>query len=364
MTSFVKHREIVDTVWRTEPDGITRFDKLRLDKNERIGPFPPELLKEFVDGIDEQKIQAYPEVFPLYEKLASFHKLETKNILLTAGSDAAIRHCFEVFVNPGDRLIYLDPTFAMVTVYGGLFGANMSGVQYDANLEIDVDKVVSLIDQETSLIVMANPNSPTGTYLPNDSVKRIAEVAARYRIPLLIDEAYYGFCPYTAMDLITDHANIIVARTFSKVAGMAGLRVGYAIGHRDVISLLTKFRPMYEVNSLAILFALKILDNWHVAEEYGRETIKGRNYFSDFLKSLGFPVVDTETNFLHVDFGQKKDKVIQAMNDRGMLVRGMLSIPGYENYTRFSVGPREVMEPVMRAIYDVLEEKRIPFNSK
>jgi histidinol-phosphate aminotransferase len=357
MTAFVKYRKGIDAVWRIRPDELTRFQKLRLDKNERIVPFAPDFWENFLSGIDEEMIQAYPEVFPLYEKLACFHKLEIENILLTAGSDAAIRHCFEVFVNPGDKVIYLEPTFAMVPIYGSLFGAAITGVRYSSDLKINTDDIISLIDEATSLIIIANPNSPTGTYIPNDAIGRIADVAAQFHVPLLIDEAYYGFCPHTVMDIAADHHNIIVTRTFSKVAGMAGLRVGYAMGHPDVISILTKFRPMYEVNSLGILFAMKILDNWHVVEKYGKETVEGRRFFSDFLKGCGFPVVDTETNFLHVNFNQWKDGILIAMNDKGILVRGMLNVQGYENYTRFSVGPREAMERVVKIIYDVFKGK-------
>ncbi len=358
MSSFIRYRKEIEDVWRVKPDEATRLEKLRLDKNERISPFPQVIWKEFINGISEEMVQAYPEVFPLYKRLAGFHNLEIDNILLTAGSDAAIRHCFEVFVNPGDRVIYLDPTFAMVTVYGGLFGARMAGVSYDSTLKTDAEKIMGLIDKDTALIIMANPNSPTGTYLGNDAVCRIADAAAQHRVPLLIDEAYYGFCPYTALEIMADHPNIIVARTFSKVAGMAGLRVGYALGHRDVISLLTRFRPMYEVNSLGLLMACKVIDNWHLAEEYARETVRGRERLEDFFIDIGFSVIRTMTNFIHVDFGTLKTPILEALASDGVLVRGMLNIDGLENYTRLSVGPWDAMSKVVGTIQRIMDDQR------
>lgn len=353
----VKYRKEIEKVWRTRPDEETRLNKLRLDKNEHISAFLPDFWKDAISGIDEEMVHAYPEVFPLYKKLASFHGLAVENFLLTAGSDAAIRHCYEAFVSPGNKVIYLEPTFAMVTVYGGLFGAEMMGVKYDSRLQIDVEQIIGAIDDNTAVIIIANPNSPTGSYMINDTIARITESALRHRIPVLVDEAYYGFCRHSALEIMGDHQNLIVTRTFSKVSGMAGLRVGYAVGHPEVISLLTKFRPMYEVNSIGIMFACKMLDNWHIAEEYGRKTNDGRKRFVEFLSGCGFPVIDTETNFIHVDFGVLKEPLLKALAAEGVLVRGMLNIEGLENYTRFTVGPWEVMSRVAEIIHANLCQK-------
>ena len=351
MQTPVKYRKEIEKVWRTRPDKETRLNKLRLDKNERISAFSPDFWKDAIGSIDEDMIHAYPEVFPLYKKLASFHGLAVENLLLTAGSDAAIRHCYETFVTPGNKVIYLDPTFAMVTVYGSLFGAEMVGVKYDSRLQIDVEQLMVAIDDNTALIIIANPNSPTGTIMANDAIAEIVRKAARHRVPVLIDEAYYGFCCHSTLEIMERHQNLIVTRTLSKLSGIAGLRVGYAVGNPEVISLMTKFRPMYEVNSVGILFACKMLDNWHIAEEYGRKTIDGRKRFVTFLSGCGFPVIDTETNFIHVDFGELKESMLNALADEGILVRGMLNIKGLENYTRVTVGPWEIMSQVAEIIY-------------
>jgi len=357
MQSPVKYRKDIEQVWRTKPENETRLYKLRLDKNERISPFPPVFWKNALNGITEEMVQAYPEVFPLYKKLAEFHDLKIENLLLTAGSDAAIRHCFEAFVSPGEKVIYLDPTFAMVAVYGALFRAEMVGLRYDSRLHLDIKHLISSIDDNTALIIIANPNSPTGTYIPIDEISEIAKTAERYRVPVMIDEAYYGFCSYTTMDIMENHSNLIVTRTFSKVSGMAGLRVGYAIGQPEIVTLLTRFRPMYEVNSVGIMFAYHMLDNWEVVEKYGQDTIAGRKWLMRFLGGKGFPVIDTETNFLHVDFGAFKEPILNALAAEGVLVRGMLNIEGLQNYTRLTVGPREAMSRVAEIISAKVPEK-------
>jgi len=354
MTIPVKFRGHIAKIWRPAPEEQSRLGKIRLDKNERVSPFPTVFWQSALDEVTQEIVQACPEVWPLYKKLADIHNLSIEYFLLTAGSDAAIRHCFEAFVAPGDKVLYPEPTFAMVPVYGALYGADMDAVGYDSNLNLNVGYLVDEIDEKTSLIILANPNSPTGTYVSNARIEEILERALNYRVPVLIDEAYYGFCPHTAAGLMKDYANLIITRSFSKISGMAGLRVGYAMGHPEVISLLTKFRPMYEVNAVGVVFARKILDNWEVAETYGRQTIAGRERFSAFLKGCGFSVINTETNFLHVNFGLLKDAMLNALNAKDILVRGMLNIRGYENYTRFSVGPWEYMNPVVDVIKGVL----------
>lgn len=351
MTVPVKFREHIAKIWRPAPEEQSRLGKIRLDKNERVSPFPTAFWQSALDAVTQEIVQACPEVWPLYKKLADIHNLSIEYFLLTAGSDAAIRHCFEAFVAPGDKVLYPEPTFAMYPVYGALYGAVMAAVGYDSNLNLNIGYLVDEIDEKTSLIILANPNSPTGTYVSNARVEQILEKALNYRVPVLIDEAYYGFCPHTAAGLMGNYPNMIITRSFSKITGMAGLRVGYAMGHPEVISVLTKFRPMYEVNAVGVVFACKILDNWHIAEEYGRRTIEGRNCFAEFLTNQGFPVIKTETNFLHVDFGISKKFILDALATEGILVRGMLNIRGFENYTRFSVGPWAVMSRVAEIIH-------------
>jgi len=352
----VKFRDHVINIDRIKPSDRTRLDKTRLDKNERISAFPSDFWQDVLGGITQEIVQSCPETWFLYKKLSSALSIDMDRILLTSGSEMAIRSCIEAFVPPGGKVVYPEPTFAMVPVYLDLYRALKCPVGYDSKLNLKAGYLMDSIDHETSLVILANPNSPTGTSVSNRVVEEILQRASRFRVPVLVDEAYYGFCRHTAFDLMDRHPNLVVTRSFSKVAGMAGLRVGYAMGNADVVSLLEKFRPMYEVNSIGIHFALKILDNWHIAEEYGRKTIVGRDCFAAFLAEQGFHVINTETNFVHVDFGELKESVLAGIEAEGILVRGMLNIHGFENYTRFSVGPWEVMSRVAESIRSLIEK--------
>lgn len=346
----MKHKKWVDEVNRVRGGLETRLDKIRLDKNERLAPFDNKFWNNVILKIKQEHILAYPEIEPLYLKLANFLGVTAENLLITAGSDFAIKAAFELFVNPGDEVIILDPTFAMVDVYCGLYKVKKIKIGYDSNLNLNIDKLIGSINEKVSLVIIANPNSPTGTYIDNDVLKALLEKAKRFLIPVLIDEAYYGFCPHTAIDLLKSYNNLIIIRTFSKTAGLAGLRIGYIIADQTLAKLLYRFRPMYEVNSVAVLFASEMLDNWELVDEYIRATDAGKKYLLEELNNLSFKTIDTCANFIHADFGIKKDNILSGFRRDGILIRGGLGVKGFEDYTRISVGNVEEMKKVIESM--------------
>ena len=135
------------------------------------------------------------------------------------------------------------------------------------------------INKKTSLIIIANPNSPTGTLIDEKELKNILHMAQLNKVPVLIDEAYFGFSDFTALPFLNEFDNLVISRTFSKVFGLAGLRVGFLVANRQLAELLGKFKPMYEVNQLAIQIAIQALENYHLVQNYITE-VKCENFFS------------------------------------------------------------------------------------
>jgi histidinol-phosphate aminotransferase len=353
----VRYKPWVDSVERIRGDLSSRHDTLRLDKNERISPFPLEFWKKVISKIRQEHVLAYPEVESLYVKLAKSLGLQRENLMITAGSDFAIKVAFELFVNPDDQVIMIDPTFAMVEVYCDLYKAEKIKIGYDFDLNLMFDDMIGSICEDVSLIMIANPNSPTGTYINNDELVTILKRAARFSIPVFVDEAYHGFCPHTALDLLDQYENLIISRTFSKAAGLAGLRIGFIVANKELTSLLYKFRPMYEVNSIAVMFMEEILDNKEVVEEYIEETRLGKEYLLGELQKRSFRTIDTYTNFIHADFGRSKNAILECFKKGKILVRGVLKVKGYDNFTRISVGARPEMERVIHCIDEAMIRK-------
>lgn len=347
---MIRHKSWVADVDRMRGEKVSRHGKLRLDKNERVTPFPEDFLAALRASITSDVISAYPETEQLYTTLADHLGVGVDNLMLTAGSDAAIRHCFDLFVRPGDEVIVMEPTFAMVDVYCALFAARRRAVGYDADLRLDTEKLLMSIGAATALVVVANPNSPTGTLIDTCELEAVLARAMQFDVPVLVDEAYYGFCRHTALPLVARYPNLIVSRTFSKAAGLAGLRVGYLVATNELAQLLYRFRPMYEVNAVGVLAALQVLRQPRLSEDYLAATEAGRRLLLDFLAPRHVPYRDTHTNFVHIDFGAKKALAAAAFQEADVLIRGGLNVPGYEGYLRITIGP----EPAMTVVTDVI----------
>lgn len=346
----VKHKLWVDSVSRLRGETKTRYDLLRLDKNERVTAFPKDFFEQLISDVTSEHLTAYPETEALYERLAQHHKVDVGNLMLTAGSDMGIRHCFDLFVNPGGEVIVLEPTFAMVDIYCQLYGAQRMAIGYDRQLRLNLERLLAIIGPKTELVVIANPNSPTGTLITEADLSEILIRAALYQVPVLVDEAYYGFCKQTAVPLLETHDNLIVSRTFSKAYGLAGLRIGYLLAHAEITQMLYRFRPMYEVNAIGILAAMRLLEQPYVGEGYLRETEAGRNCLLEFARDRGIDFKDTQTNFVYIDCGNKKQAAMDEFLKSGILVRGGLPIEGFETFLRVSLGPVPAMQTLVAAM--------------
>ncbi|MEA5421442.1 histidinol-phosphate transaminase [Spirulina sp. CCNP1310] len=348
------YKSWVDQVHRVRGNFTSRLDKIRLDKNERITSFQKDFFNKVIETLRPEHLTAYPEIEPLYSRIAESLGVKREQVVVTAGSDAAIKNCFELCVEPRSKVITISPTFAMVDIYAQLFNALQIKIRYNKQLSLDYAKLLKSLNSEISLIVLANPNSPTGTLIPQEILYNILEKAQSSATTVLIDEAYYGFCKQTVLPLISHFENLVVARTFSKSAGLAGCRIGYLVAQERLAQRLYKFRPMYEVNAIAVMIASAILENPEIVNQYLEETEKGKSYVIEVLNQLKINYLDTHTNFLHFDCGVNYKRLMQAFNQNGILVKGGLGISGYENYLRLTTGPIEVMQPAAKIIQSVL----------
>ncbi len=345
--TLIKHKKWVSQNLRLRGEFLSRYKKLRLDKNERISSFEDEFIKKFFKKINSFYLNSYPETKNLYNKLANYHNIKIEQLVITAGSDAAIKNCFDLFVSPKDKVITLNPTFGMIEVYCKLFCARQVKINYNKDLKINIDHFLNKIDDDVSLIIIANPNSPTGTLISSSNMEKIVKKANNYKIPVLVDEAYYGFSKQTALTLLSKFPNIIISRTFSKSYGIAGLRVGYLIAELSLAKLLYSFKPMYEVNSLGILAAEILLDNPNIRKKYISENKKGKELIIKFLKFNSIDFIDSHANFIFIKPNIKKINFLKKLNKHKILIGKDISIKGYEKYIRITTGPINKMKIII-----------------
>lgn len=324
-----------------------------LDKNENLDTELLNVTTRVLSDLDPLTLASYPECGGLYRKLSNWLDLAPDFILLTPGSDGSIRLTFEAFVNESDLVVHTVPTFAMYSVYSKMFGAQVAPLVYDRGVsgpQLSVEKILSHISRvRPKLFCLPNPDSPTGTVFSPDEIKDIIEQCSEVGAVALIDEAYHPFYQWSCVDWTRDYMNLIVARTFSKAWGLAGLRIGYAVGHPDIIKYMHKLRPMYEVSTISIVFMERMLDFVGEMEASVGRLNSGKSYFMEQMKALGFEVLSTEGNFTLIAFGSKGEAVHRALEDK-VLYKNNFQDECLKGYSRFSSSTVDGFKPIVDII--------------
>lgn len=324
-----------------------------LDKNENIDPVLNSIVREILCNIDGRELYGYPDTSFLYSKLGEYLGVKPDNLMLSHGSDGVIRLVFEAFINPGDKVLCTNPTFAMYEIYSKMYGANFEKVDYhpsDSGPVLSADELVSEIrSRKPKLVCLANPDSPTGTVFQSEELREIINAVTDIGGLILIDEAYYPFSRITAVPWIEEVPNLIITRTFAKAWGLAGLRIGYSVAGYETTALLHKVRPMYEVNSVAVEVVAKMLDRSEEMKASVERLQSGMRYFLQKMRDHGFTAIETHGNFGLVAFGDQEDVIYKKLKHAVLYRRNFLH-PSLAGYSRFSAAPEDVMEKVVNLI--------------
>jgi histidinol-phosphate aminotransferase len=332
-------------------------DILWLDKNENMDPTYLNFIQTLITNLPGKALFGYPDCHALYQKLSAYLTMPINELFIAAGSDGVIRTVFDVFVNPGDTVIYTDPTFAMYELYAQMHGAHALPLHYRFSNNgplLTVDDVVNAItSSQPKLVCLPNPNSPSGTIFHPDELRYIIKTACDAGAVILIDEAYYPFYPETVAPLVNEFSGLIVARSFSKAWGCAGIRMGYGVARKEIIQELHKVRPMYEAGALSFTIAERLLDYPDEMLNSVRRLNEGKKYFLAEMKKLGMRTLVTEGNFLHVAFDEHAAMVHDVLKNT-VLYRQNFNHPSLAGYSRFSATTRERFAPLVTQIQDAV----------
>jgi histidinol-phosphate aminotransferase len=330
---------------------------LWLDKNENTDPELARFTAKLLAELPSTMLQTYPECAPLYRKLAAHLDVGIDSLLLAHGSDGVIRSVFEAFIDPGDVVLHTVPTFAMYPVYSKIYGANPITLEYEASASGPVlppRKVIEAISAfRPKLVCLPNPDSPTGTFYSSEELRAIVVSAQTVGAVILIDEAYYPFHPDSAVPLLAEFPHLIIARTFAKAWGLAGLRIGYGVANPALARLLHKVRPMYEVNTVAVVMMERMLDFEEEMLASVARLNAGKDYFLKEMEKLGLRTLRGQGNFLHVAFGPRADEVHRALRDV-VLYRPNFQDRCLQGFSRFSAAPRETLQIISDHIQAVV----------
>ncbi|HTY87834.1 MAG TPA: histidinol-phosphate transaminase [Candidatus Acidoferrum sp.] len=303
-----------------------------------------------------KQVNLYPDgnAFYLKQKLAAKLGVTPANLILGNGSNEVIELVGHALLTPGAEVVVSQYCFAVYPIVTALFGAKLVVVPAQ-NYAHDLDAMLAAITPNTRVVFVANPNNPTGTTASREQVRRLVDAVPPH-VLLALDEAYIEFLA-EPLDLLPDirngaKPNLLLMRTFSKIYGLAGTRIGYGIGHPDFIAALEKIRQPFNINQVAQAGALAALDDVKHVEKTRKVNTRGLKLYAKSIRRLGLEFIPSQANFILVRVGDGQ-RVFTEMQKLGVIVRPM---GGYQlpEWVRISVGTPKENARCLEALKTVL----------
>ncbi len=365
----MKLPEIRSTILRIEPyvpgkpiEEVQRElgidDVIKLASNENpLGPSP-----RGVKALQEaaRRIHIYPDSNSYYlkEALSKHLGVAPEQLILGNGSDEILRMLGETFLIPEDEVIVSEHTFSGYQFVARLMGAQDVVVPMK-DYTFDLEAMAQAVSPKTKMVFICNPNNPTGTFVGVEELERFLD-AVPPRVLVVMDEAYYEYVDDPAypdtVAMLPSRKNLVVLRTFSKIYGLAGLRVGYGIGDPEVIAAINRVREPFNVNSLAQAAALAALTDEEFLEESRAVNRAGKAFLYQEFERLGLSYLPSESNFILVNVGMDSRKFMGAMLKRGVIIRAGDSF-GLPGFIRVTVGREQDNRRFIDALIDVLSKE-------
>ena len=331
-----------------------RAGKLRLDFNENTVGCSPAVLRA-LSRMTGQEMGIYPEYQATTKRLARFFKVRPEELHLTNGIDDALHLITDTFIDAGDPVLVAEPTFYVYRFFAELAGAEVQAVRFDEEMRFPVEAAVQVLKQRRKrcprVLFLANPNNPTGTLAGLQDLGRILRAARRTVV--LVDEAYFDFSGLTVLPWIRRYPNLLVARTFSKAAGLAGLRLGCLFGSPNLLEPMRRACTPYPVNSAALVAAEAAIGDSRSLRLYAQEVLRSRAMLEKGLVRLGARIYPSSANFVLADFGPEAHRRVRALERRGILVRERRDFPR-AGFVRISAGTRADTRKLLRAMEGIL----------
>ena len=350
-TLAIPVRRAVQQMRAYHPPLEGRTQKLRLDFNENpIGCSPA--VRRALARLASSTISSYPEQETVRRKAARHFSVRPEELLLTNGTDEALSLVVNTFVEAGDSVLLAEPTYAMYRFYSELAGAKLVAPRYDAEMQFPWQEILAALKAAPRVFFLPNPNSPTGNLLSHAELRRI--LAAAKNTMVVVDEAYFEFSGVTVIPWIRRYKNLIVTRTFSKTAGLAGLRLGCIFVHAELAGVMRKAQSPYPVNVAALAAAEAAMQDRAFIAKTVRDVRAGKKILERGLARLGVRHFPSAGNFVLGHFGDSAKKIVAALDRQGTLVRDRSSDFNGEGYVRITLGTPQQMRRLLRELEPLL----------
>jgi histidinol-phosphate aminotransferase len=353
MTAHLPVRKAILERQTYEAPAEGREGKVRLDFNENTAGCSSAVIRA-LGKMSSKQLAMYPEYQRTTERIARYFGVPSRELLLTNGGDDALRVFFDTFVEPGSSILICEPTFPMYRYYGEIAGARVEAPRYGPEMEFPMSGIQGALEKKPRVLFIANPNNPTGTLLQAAEIENILQAATDTAV--VIDEAYVEFSGVTLVPYIGKYPHLFIARTFSKAAGLAALRLGAVIARAESLSYLRRAMPPFPVNLAALVAAQAAVRDGGAIRRYAREIRRIRAWFEKELHDLGVKTFPSAGNFLLANFGPGGPRLFQRLERQGILLRERTKDLG-PGFVRITIGTQAEMKLLLK------EMMRLGFNA-
>lgn len=322
---------------------------IKLNTNENPYPPSPQVLQALTDAIGENlRLYPRPMADDVRTSAARLYRLQPENVLVGNGSDELLAIAMRATLDPGDRVAYPVPTYSLYDTLVTIHSAEAAHVPFPADFSLPE----KLAEVDSRLVIVCNPNSPSGTRIAPEALGPLFRRRDRL---ILIDEAYVDFADGDCLGLVRDFPNVVILRTLSKSYSLAGMRIGLALGPEPVIAELAKVKDSYNVNRLSIVAGAAALRDPRWMEANIRRIRRTREALTESLVAMGFEVPASQANFvLARKRGEDLGPLYEGLKRRGVLVRHFAT-PELRDSLRISVGTDEEIAVLVRVLGQLLE---------
>jgi len=356
----IRPRKAIERLTKYRPPQEGRAGKMRLDFNENTVGCPRQVVRALRRAVNAEMLARYPEYDKGRRTLAAYFGVAPEELLLTNGTDDAIKTVCDTFVDPDDTLLVPAPTFPVYEFFHSVAGGKTLRIRYDEDFRLPGKKFVNALKrQPIRWVALANPNNPTGTQISKADLKAV--LLATPQSLVLVDEAYHDFSGQTVLPWIRKYPNLLVTRTFSKAFGLAALRLGCLFANAELIESLQRGQNPFAVNSLALLCACVAIQYDAQVRKYAGEVRSNRAQFSRWLDARGIPYVPSSANFVLTRVGPHAPEIARRLRAKGILVRDWSYDPHLKGYLRFTIGSvaqTRRLTAELERVQDLIESRR------
>jgi histidinol-phosphate aminotransferase len=334
---MIRPRKAIERLSQYRPPQEGRGGKMRLDFNENTVGCVRQVVRALNRALSPEMLTRYPEYDEGRRTLAAYFRVAPEELVLTNGTDDAIKTLCDTFVDPDDALLVPAPTFPVYEFFHSVAGGKTLRIRYDAKFHLRSKEFVSTLKRRrVRWVALANPNNPTGTQISHADLKAILLAAPETLV--LVDEAYYDFSGQTVLPWIRKYPNLVVTRTFSKAFGLAALRLGCLFANAEIVEAMRRGQNPFAVNSLALICAGVAIRHDTQVRKYASEVRSNRAEFSRWLDAWKIPYVPSSANFVLTRVGPHAPEIARRLRAKGILVRDWSYDPHLKGYLRFTIG--------------------------